>query len=210
MLISTHLGARYSDAKFPARKILVLAANPEDTSRLRLDKEVREIQQSLQLSKERDYFELVSEWAVRTEDLLQTLVTHQPHIVHFLGHGTEDHGLILEDSRGRSQLVLTRALARLFQQMVSVECVLLNACYSDTQAKAISQFVSCVIGMNQPIGDPAAMHFSFTYRRRVELSDESYRLNLKQFQRITEATKTIEQSVVIGVRILSFAFKLSI
>ena len=147
-------------AKLPVRKILVLAANPENTSGLRLDEEVRNIQRSLQLSKERDRFQLVSEWAVRAEDLMQTLVAYQPHIVHFLGHGTGDRGLVLEDGRGRSQLVPTRALARLFQQVASVECVLLNACYSDTQAQAISQFVCCVVGMNQPIGDPAAVCFA--------------------------------------------------
>jgi hypothetical protein len=147
-------------AKLPVRKILVLAANPQDTSGLRLDEEVRGIQQSLQLSKERDRFQLISEWAVRTEDLIQSLVTHQPHIVHFLGHGSGDRGLVLDDGKGRSQLVPTRALARLFQQVASVECVLLNACYSDTQAQAIAQFVSCVIGMNQPIGDPAAVCFA--------------------------------------------------
>ncbi|MEL6604522.1 MAG: AAA-like domain-containing protein [Cyanobacteria bacterium J06614_10] len=147
-------------ATFPVRKILVLAANPENTSGLRLDEEVRAIQRSLQLSKERNHFSLISEWAVRTDDLLQTLVNHQPHIVHFLGHGGGKQGLILEDGRGRSQSVPTRALARLFQQVTSVECVLLNACYSDTQAKAICQFISTVVGMNQPIGDPAAVCFS--------------------------------------------------
>ncbi|MEA5462527.1 AAA-like domain-containing protein [Leptothoe sp. PORK10 BA2] len=147
-------------AKLPTRKILVLAANPGDTSTLRLDEEVHSIQRSIQLSKERDQFQLVSEWAVRTEDLIQALMSHQPHIVHFLGHGMGDYGLVLDDSRGRSQLVPTRALARLFQQVSRVECVLLNACYSDTQAQAISQFVSCVIGMNQPIGDMAAIIFS--------------------------------------------------
>ncbi|MFK8183761.1 MAG: AAA-like domain-containing protein [Phormidesmis sp.] len=146
--------------KLPVRKILVLAANPENTSGLRLDKEVQSIQRALQLANERDRFELVSEWAVRTEDLMQTLVAYQPHIVHFLGHGAGEHGLVLENSRGKSQLVPTRALARLFQQVASVECVLLNACYSDTQAQAISQFVSCVVGMNQPIGDPAAVCFA--------------------------------------------------
>ncbi len=146
--------------KLPVRKILVLAANPRDTTGLRLDEEVRAIQQSLQLAQERDRFSLVSQWAVRTEDLVQALVTHNPHIVHFLGHGTGAQGLVLENERGKAQLVPTRALARLFQQVASVECVLLNACYSDTQAQAISQFVSCVIGMNQPIGDPAAVCFA--------------------------------------------------
>ena len=148
------------NAKLPPRKILVLAANPSDTSRLSLDEEVRSIQRSIQLSQERDQFQIISEWAVRTEDLIQTLMSHKPHIVHFVGHGVGDHGLVLDDSKGRGQLVPTRALARLFQQVSSVECVLLNACYSDSQAQAISQFVSCVIGMNQPIGDVAAISFA--------------------------------------------------
>ena len=147
-------------SRFPVRKILILAANPQDTSNLRLDVEVRGIQRSLQLSNERDRFEVTSEWAVRTEDLMQLLVSHNPHIVHFLGHRSGERGLVLQDGRGRSQMVPTRALARLFQQVTSVECVLLNACYSDTQAQAISQFVSCVVGMNQPIGDPGAICFA--------------------------------------------------
>lgn len=146
--------------RLPNRKILVLAANPEGTSKLNLGVEVRGIQRSLQLAQERDRFSFVSEWAVRTQDLMQLLVTHQPHIVHFLGHGSGEKGLVLEDSGGRSQQVPTKALAKLFQQVSSVECVLLNACYSDVQAKAMSQFVPCVIGMNRPIGDPAAISFS--------------------------------------------------
>lgn len=144
----------------PIRKILVLAANPKDTSGLRLDEEVRSIQQSIRSSKDRDRFQIMSEWAIRTEDLVRSLLSHRPHIVHFLGHGTGEQGLVLNDDQGRTQLVPTRALARLFQQLPTVECVLLNACYSDMQAQAISQYVSCVIGMNQPIGDSAAIIFS--------------------------------------------------
>lgn len=37
---------------------------------------------------------------------------------------------------------------------------MLNACYSEVQANAIHQFVDCVIGMNQPIGDKAAIQFA--------------------------------------------------
>ena len=144
----------------PVRKILVLAANPQSTPGLCLGEEVRSIQRSIQMARERDRFQIVSEWAVRTEDLIQALMSHQPHIVHFIGHGSGAQGLVLDDGRGQVKRVSTRALARLFQQVTSVECVLLNACYSDTQAKAICQFVSCVVGMNQPISDPAAINFS--------------------------------------------------
>ena len=36
----------------------------------------------------RDTLELVSAWAVRPDDLQQLLLQHQPHVVHFSGHGS--------------------------------------------------------------------------------------------------------------------------
>jgi hypothetical protein len=41
------------------RKILFLAANPKNTSRLRLDEEVREIDDGLTRAKRRDQFEVI-------------------------------------------------------------------------------------------------------------------------------------------------------
>lgn len=49
-------------------------------------------------------------------------------------------------------------LFELFQQQV--ECVLLNACYSEVQAQAIHQDIDYVIGMNKEIGDEAAVKFA--------------------------------------------------
>ncbi|WP_228060119.1 CHAT domain-containing protein [Plectonema radiosum] len=40
-----------------------------------------------------------------------------------------------------------------------IECVILNACYSEVQATAISQYIPYVIGMNKAIGDKAAIEF---------------------------------------------------
>ncbi|MCJ8279217.1 MAG: hypothetical protein MJK14_04585 [Rivularia sp. ALOHA_DT_140] len=55
----------------------------------------------------------------------------------------------------------TDALAGLFELCADeVECVLLNACYSEVQAKAISQNIDYVIGMNHEIGDKAAIEFA--------------------------------------------------
>jgi len=54
--------------------------------------------------------------------------------------------------------VSTESLAKLFKLFQeNVECVLLNACYSEAQAAAIHQHIDCVIGMNQAIGDKAAI-----------------------------------------------------
>jgi hypothetical protein len=58
------------------KKILVLSANPVDTSRLRLDEEEREIQEALKLSNRRDEFEIVSLVALRVGDLRRGLLDH--------------------------------------------------------------------------------------------------------------------------------------
>lgn len=144
----------------PTRRILILAANPTDTGRLRLDEEVREIQEGLKLSAGRDRFEIISRWAVRTDDLRRALLEHDPHVVHFSGHGDGEGGLALDDGRGRTKLVNTQALMRLFKRFPSVECILLNACYSKVQADALVELVPFVIGMNQSIGDNAAIEFA--------------------------------------------------
>ena len=50
------------------KKILILSANPKNTRSLRLDKEVREIKNTLQLSPHRDEFEIIAESAVQVDD----------------------------------------------------------------------------------------------------------------------------------------------
>ena len=42
----------------------------------------------------------------------------------------------------------------------NVRCVVLNACFSSTQAQAIAQEIDCVVGMSQAIGDDAAIQFA--------------------------------------------------
>ncbi|MDF5721919.1 MAG: CHAT domain-containing protein [Rhizonema sp. PD37] len=143
------------------KKILILSANPINTDRLRLDEEVREIQAALKLAKNREQFEIVTAWAIRVEDLRRELLEHQPTIIHFSGHGSGSTGLALENNSGQVQLVSTESLARLFGLFQDrIECVLLNACYSQAQAEAIHQHIDYVVGMNQAIGDVAAIEFA--------------------------------------------------
>jgi hypothetical protein len=143
------------------KRILILSANPKDTTQLRLDEEVRNIQAALKRAKNREQFEIITSWAVRVEDLRRALLDHQPAIVHFSGHGSGTNGLVLENNLGQVQLVSSESLARLFKLFQNqIECVLLNACYSEVQADAIHQHIDCVIGMNRPIGDIAAIEFA--------------------------------------------------
>lgn len=143
------------------KTILILAANPTNTSRLRLDEEVREITAALKRAKNRTEFEIVTGWATRVEDLHRALLEYQPSIVHFSGHGDGSSGLALENNFGQVQLVSKESLARLFGLFQdTIECVLLNACYSQAQAEAIHQHIDYVVGMNQAIGDAAAIKFA--------------------------------------------------
>ncbi|CDI00761.1 conserved hypothetical protein [Candidatus Competibacter denitrificans Run_A_D11] len=144
-----------------AKTILILAANPSDTHRLRLDQEVRDIQAGLERARRRDDFVLKQAWAVRPVDLRRAILDHKPAIVHFCGHGGGREGIALEDDSGNARLVSTEALAGLFALFASsVECVVLNACYSAVQAEAIAEHIPHVIGMSQAISDQAAMEFA--------------------------------------------------
>lgn len=143
------------------KSILILAANPQGTSKLRLDEEVREIDIGLQRSQKREQFVLKQQWAVRPRDIYRAILDIRPQIVHFCGHGDGNEGLVFEDENGGTKFVDSEALANLFKLFsTQVECVLLNACYSDIQATAISRHIDYVVGMKQGIGDKAAINFA--------------------------------------------------
>ncbi|MBD2440743.1 CHAT domain-containing protein [Nostoc sp. FACHB-110] len=149
-------------------KILFLASEPTDASRLRLGQELREIQQRLQLAKQRDKFRLEQRWSVRPTDISQAILDVEPQIVHFSGHGTNASELCFEDELGKVKAVPPDALAALFELVSEqVNCVILNACDSASQADAISQHIDFVIGMNQAIGDQAAIAFAVGFYKAL-------------------------------------------
>ncbi|MEO1068622.1 MAG: CHAT domain-containing protein [Cyanobacteria bacterium J06638_6] len=169
-----------------AQKILFLAANPIGTSRLRLDQEVRDIEEGLRRSTNQQDFELVTKWAVRAQDIRRALLDENPSIIHFSGHG--DGGdvatgsspadarkltpinpevgslvshIIVEDDQGNPRPYPPEALANLFKLFADqIDCVVLNACYSKGQAEAIAAHVPYVIGTQKAIGDRAAIEFA--------------------------------------------------
>ncbi|MEH2106153.1 CHAT domain-containing protein [Nostoc sp.] len=144
------------------KTILVLASSPTNEARLRLDKQMREIDEGLRRSQQREKFTLQQRWAVRPDDLRRALLDFNPEIIHFCGHGSGDDGLVLQDDAGKAQLVPTEALVNLFKRFATrgLECVVLNACYSEIQASAIAQHINYVVGMNSKIGDDAAIKFA--------------------------------------------------
>ena len=148
------------------QKILVLAANPKTTSRLRLDEELRDIEAGLRRAQHRDEFAFAQRLAVGPRDIQRAMLEETPQIVHFSGHGDGAEGLVFEDDAGQAQRVSGEALANLFALFADptepnpIHCVVLNGCYSAIQAEAIAEQVPYVVGMTQAIGDRAAIDFA--------------------------------------------------
>lgn len=149
-------------------KILFLAANPTGMAPLQLDHESRAIDQALRSSNLRDRFTLEDHWAVRVRDLQELLLRHEPHIVHFSGHGTEENQIILLDEHSQGYPVAAEALANLLGHFTqNLRCVVLNACFSEKQAEKIAETVDCVIGIEDEINDVDAVAFAAAFYRSL-------------------------------------------
>jgi hypothetical protein len=174
-------------------KILFLASNPLEQSRLTLDEEIRAITAQLRSAEHRDALELVSGWAVRPDDLQQLLLEHKPQIVHFSGHGNKiaasdpiprstvtnrQHDtassfgqvgrLELAGEDGQVHPMSKEALLNLFGLLRdSIRVVLLNACHSESIAETLAEVIPCTIGMRGEITDEAAIAFSTAFYRCV-------------------------------------------
>jgi hypothetical protein len=95
------------------------------------------------------------------EDLRRGLLDETPSIVHFSGHGSQTDGIMVENSNGEAEPISSEALAELFSLFAGqIECVVLNACYSENQAIGIAKHIPFVIGMRKAIGDRAAVKFA--------------------------------------------------
>lgn len=142
-------------------KVLFLAANPAGTNPLKLDEEVRAIDAKIRGSEYRDRLALAQHWAVRLDDLSGLLMRERPDVVHFSGHGAASGAIVLVGDDGQPRTVPPEALGKLFRVLRDrVRVVVLNACYSAVQARAIVKQIDCAVGMTAPIGDKAAAFFA--------------------------------------------------
>ncbi|MBU0493536.1 MAG: CHAT domain-containing protein [Chloroflexi bacterium] len=149
-------------------KALFLAANPADTQKLSLDKQIRAITEKIRATDYRDLLELVSVWAVRPDDLLQSLNEHRPHIVHFSGHGSQAGEILVVGDNDQSRPISTKAIKTLFKTLKdNIRVVILDACYSKSQAEAITEVVDCAIGMDDAVGEAAATIFTASFYRAI-------------------------------------------
>ncbi len=156
--------------------ILMLTANPAGTTKLNLDKEHSKIAEKLQ--SHHNKFSLIVKKAINKNEFKEYTEEVKPTILHFSGHGekvTEDlrdlgiaeteEGIILqnEDKNGYDSLSseMIDVLFEYFKdEKINLQLVVLNACYSETQAQVIAKYVPYVIGTTKAIADTCAIAFS--------------------------------------------------
>lgn len=162
-------------------RVLMLMAEPTDQARLRLGEELHDIETEIERMGMEECFLFKKLMSIRAEEIQGAILKHKPHIVHFSGHGLITGQLCFEDKLGQTLPVEVQALSALFKQVTdSIQCVVLNACYSDQQAQVISQHIPFVIGMTKVISDQAAIRFAvgfygalaagYTYEKAYELA----------------------------------------
>lgn len=147
--------------------ILFLSSSPDDVIKLRVDKEVRKIEEGFEASKLRERIKLTKKEAVKQETITKAMLDIDPDFVHFSGHGEKD-GILIENENGTSELFPKEGLDKLFNLFKdNTKCIFLNACYSEAQAKTISKNSIYVIGMNDSIDDDVAIKFSIGFYQAI-------------------------------------------
>jgi WD40 repeat protein len=124
----------------------------------------------------------------------------KPQIVHFCGHGSGEDGLVLEDDKGNEHFVNSEAISELFEEFSDeVECILLNACYSEVQANALIQHINYVIGMSREIRDDAAIAFSIGFYDSIGAGrsvESAYKLGCSSIQMELSSPSTQSRKLI--------------
>lgn len=145
-------------------RILMLCANPSGSAALQLGPEARDLEDEVRRSKHRDRLCIRVRNAVRHEDVLREILEVKPQILHFSGHGDTRGFLYLEDALGGASLVSADAMTSLAALVEgTLQCAVLNACFSVVQARAMARHVPYVIGMSRQIRDDHARQFTLGF-----------------------------------------------
>jgi hypothetical protein len=143
--------------------VLYLTANPDDTNVLRVDKEVKRVQEEIRGSKFRDNIEVQYRPAADFDSLFHGLNDFRPGIVHFSGHGHEDgiafdHGDI---TKSQAKIVTFDLLGKALAATDNPpEVIVLSACKSAGAKKAFFPPAKAMIVMRESVSDSAAATFA--------------------------------------------------
>ncbi len=144
-------------ASFGKVRVLFVACSPRGEERVRGDRELRAIRQSIKAMRREEDIEIRDLTAATADDLRRALLQETFDIVHFSGHSNA-RVLCFEDEAGEAQEISLDSLATYVGSNPSVKCVVLNSCESlSALTVAMADYT---VGMDETIDDEAAIKFA--------------------------------------------------
>jgi CHAT domain-containing protein len=137
-------------------RILFVGATPRGEDVLRVNEELRAIEEAVERAKYRDALEVTQPNAATPDALRRALLDNTFDIVHLAGHG-DSETFLLHGPNGASPMSLA-SLRELIGRHSTVRCVILNSCNS--AADLAGPIAPLTIGMDDSIADETAIEFS--------------------------------------------------
>jgi len=151
--------------------ILFLSASPA-AKKISCGEEFMHIYYGIEEYRKRGICEVEVQLNITSDEMSNVIRKYTPTIVHYCGHGEEvnpdnprSKGLLFmsDDHTGTKvmdSLMLEKIFASIKERNPRLEVVLLNACYTEPQAAAISKHNIFAIGTSEQIGSLAARKFA--------------------------------------------------
>lgn len=137
-------------------RVLCLFADPVRGSKARLDQEIRLLQEI----EERGGITVRARHAVQVTDIIHAISREKPQIIHFAGHGGQN-GLLLFEQDGIPTALEAKQLAVAVEAATgTLDCVVLNSCYTAGNAGAFRGATRSVAGSVTAIEDRCALAFT--------------------------------------------------
>lgn len=150
--------------------VLYTTANPNPRSPLRVDAEMRQVQEAVRGSRLRDNIVLHYRPAANLKSIMDGLNDVTPGIVHFSGHGNSD-GVAVDHAKVRLPQGKTLTFDLLAKAVAAVDSppqvIVLNSCHSAGAKKAFLPPAMAVIAMGDSISDLAATAFAAQFYAAV-------------------------------------------
>ena len=140
-------------------KVLLISADPKDTSPARSEQERRALVKAVREADYRHRVIVEHVHGCHGDDIHNSLNDHIPNILQFLGHG-DTAGLYFEGRDNEANPVFMRAFADVLQQYETIKLVILNTCNSQSEGQCIADAVGSCIGMEGTIRNSDAIAFS--------------------------------------------------
>lgn len=160
-------------AELKLTRVLILAANPQNSSELRLADKASEIQRNFERAKIREHFLIESLWAKKPIEIYNYVMEFRPSAIHFFGTYSANETICFENENGQIQSANSDILSGLFRLLCKqVKYVFLEYCYSDAQITSISDYVDYVISIKDAIPESITSQFVSTFYESFFLGED--------------------------------------